>query len=202
MYIVPPAPQPVTLFSSSGERWSYPSLLAFIEHHGLRWINEYVGPHFRVYCRDKTPWERLEQGYYSQEYPFILRSCHGEVLTSQDCVDAQVAARRALYPGTAWMIRRNSRYGMAWEVWNGKGPVPFTGKTPAGAHYYRCPQTFQEYRAFHAVEPSEGEPVPRGSRRPNYLPSSYFGGQVAARRDRSWKRNRAHQWHPKRRRFK
>lgn len=55
--------------------------------------------------------------------------------------------------------------------------------------YHRKPKTAQEARAAFA------SPVAvRGKRTPRALPTSYSDIDVAARRDRSWKRYRAAQW--------
>lgn len=173
----PPRRAPVRLLSACGQVWTYPSLLAFVKAHGLDWIARSIGPHFRVSeCLSGT-YERIER-----HHPFVLRSAVDEILSLEDC-------RRASWEAEP----RRPRWLARDEFWNGVGPVPGTGKRPAGQHYFRRIRTFGSHRAAAGVDHQQGEPAFRAARHA-YLPTAWDDPAVSARRDRSWKRHRRTRW--------
>lgn len=174
MYIPPSLSRPVRLFSCEGHSWDFPSLEAFLEAYGFNWIRSSVGPAFRV---------RGETGLLDRTYPFVLRDFNDSVIDHDECY----VAWRGMRAG-----QHRQRY-LSWRFqWNGVGPVPGTGKRVRGR--FRFPRTIGVFRAGDASLSSEGEPAMRGRRGRKYLPSAYDDRQVAARRDRSWKRYRVTRW--------
>lgn len=182
MHIPAPPRLPVLLISSTGDTTPYESLGDFIAAVGLAWIRIAIGP--------RPPYPRVfdqENGFSRPVYPFVLRDAFGDRLTFEDC-EALARERRRQAP------RHRGRWGQALATWNGKGPVPLTGKRRAG-HWFRHPLTTSQLRAAAGVERSEGEPEFRGARRHGYLRDAWDDVRVAARDDRSWKRHRNRQRH-------
>lgn len=185
MYIPKPPPRPVHLHGIDGGIYTYSSIEELVRDRGLRWLRESLGPAFRVcafhdHCRAAAicPFVRL--------YPFVLKNDEGQVLDYDACF-------------AAWRDRSAPANGYRWyPYWNGTGPVPRTGKRPAGGHWFRRIRTYGEHRAAAAVLPEEGEPPFRAARRRPNLPSAWDDCPISAHRDRSWKRHRRTQWRPRR----
>ena len=184
MYIPNPPARPVRLWASDGTVYEYASLTAFVEAHGLYWVQRSLGPGFRV-CGCATPCRVKSLCPSPKCYPFVLRDHAGEVISVETCE----AEWRRLQGPCRW------RYGR-YRFWNGKGPVPYTGKL-GGGHYHRRVRTFPEHRACEAVLTSEGEPRFRAARNRHNLPSAWDDIRITARYDRSWKRHRKTQYKQK-----
>lgn len=186
MYQIPAHETAVTLFSRDGDVWAYPTLKAALKALGRSWIARNVGPHFRVFDYVSRRFDTQKEGWVYEpvydEHAFIMRDDAGAVVT---LVDFQpLVARR----------RRKSRWSFALDTWNGEGPVPGVHKPSAGRHYFRRPQSANERRQAGLVLVEEGEVAPRPARSANSLPDAYDDYGIAAREDRSWKRNRNTRW--------
>ena len=179
---IPKKCETVRLFAADGNSWAFPSLSAFIKAYGLTWIRSSIGAQFRV-RRVIDPTLGIAPIWC--EYPFILRSDDGAVLTVEDC--ERLWRQEQLRTRLSWQERR-------YRFWKGSGPVPYTGRRSAGSHYFRAIRTYPSHRAALGVVKLEGEPSFRGKRRKRYLPSAWDDRQISARRDRSWKRHRRTQY--------
>lgn len=184
MYI-PKKPPAVRLISDTGDQWGFASLGELVDHYGLRWIERYVGPQFRVrngaapeHCPELPAWS---------EYSFILRDAEDNVVTAKDC--------------EAFIYERYDRWRRERKVerrypFKRVSPVPNIHRYSAGRHYFRAIRTFPSHRAAAAVIASEGEPPFRG-RRSSQLPNAWDDIQLGSWRDKGWKRHRRAQWAPR-----
>lgn len=121
-------------------------------------------------------------------------------------IDARGAERDDLC--APWAIRHYFNHGtktaprLAEWPWDGDvrprgAPVPGTGRRARyGRCYLRYPSTQRDRRLGHAVV-EDGEPLPRGARRPHAIPNAWDDLPRRDRKDRSWKRHRATQWTPR-----
>jgi len=177
----------VTLFSRSGEVWTYKSLKLALKSLGYRWIAENVGPEFMVGrrsrgCRDEA-WMQAYMPEVDLEYQYIMRDDFGGIVVA-DTFEAEREKRKK---------KRLSRWQMMYHTWNGEGPVPGVHR-PRGGRYYRRPATYQERKQAGLVLAEEGEVAPRPSRKANNLTDAWDDYLIAARKDRSWKRHRKTQY--------
>ncbi|WP_434715653.1 hypothetical protein [Paraburkholderia sp. A3RO-2L] len=186
MHLIPAYETAITLFSRDGAVWTYPSLKAALKALGARWIQDNVGPHFRVFDHAERRLDQARNVWVREplyrDYLFIMRDDFGGVVTSAEF--APLIQRRRWRP--YW-------YRLT-DTWNGEGPVPGVRKYRGGRHYYRHPQTMPEIRQNALVLDEEGEVRARPRRGSHYLPSCWDDRCVAARRDRSWKRHRKNRW--------
>ncbi len=186
MHQVPPYESAVTLFSRDGEVEVFKSMKAALKALGLRWIEDNVGPHFRVFRYVERRFDTQRALWVADplydNYRYILRNDQGEPVTAADFA---VFRRQRPWRGS-WALR--------YAQWNGEGPVPGTRCRRGGRHYYRHPRTMHERRQAALVLEEEGEVAPRPHRSANSLPCAWDDFRVAARDDRNWKRFRRTQW--------
>ena len=185
MHHIPAHETSVTLFSSTGDVWTYRTRKAALKALGERWIANNVGPHFRVFSHVSRKFDTERECWIFtpnyEEYEFIMRDDVGAVV-SASTFDSLIERRRR----RSWW----DRYG----AWNGEGPVPGTRCYRGGRHYYRYPQMQNERKLAALILTEEGEVGPRPARAVNNLPHSWNDFEVAARENRNWKQFRKTQW--------
>lgn len=80
---------------------------------------------------------------------------------------------------------------MSFSCWNGRGPVPFTGRRRQGGHCFRHIRTAQARRQAQTL----GDDLPpRAARGLRSLPTAWDDVPVSSRRDTCWKGHRKTQW--------
>lgn len=183
MHVIAPHLSAISLFSHAGLVRRFASKKETVSELGYSWISQYVGSHFREFShRERLYSERHPDGYrYTAVYtirPYILRDELGTILRAGDFP-------RPYIPRGRW------RY-LAFNFWNGAGPVPYTGKR-GRFKQSRHPGT-QPARREAAYFPEYGEPRIRAKRKAIGAPTAWDNLRRADIEDRSWKRNRAHQW--------
>lgn len=112
-------------------------------------------------------------------YDFVLRDAQGRVLTISDFPKPNGSSLRT------WYYRN--------IFWNGKGPVPYTGKRGRHAHY-RAMRTTQERRLSqeHLLDPLA--PRVRPKRNMVNLPDSWEDVARSDLKEQNWKRQRKTQY--------
>jgi hypothetical protein len=173
----------VTLVSSEGQVWFYASKKAALAELGFYFIDSHVFVEFAHYRSPLFPGS-LSYSWHSGRLSYVMRDDWGRPLTAEDF--AHLVPKRKV---GRWDHRLGS--------WDGKSPVPGTGKWKAGRHHFRYPRTQQERRWAEPVR-EEGEPGPRPARKARQLPSAWDDCSISARADRGWKRHRKTQWREKR----
>lgn len=195
MVVIRPHQTAVSLFSRHGLVTTYPSLKAALAALGYRWIVTYVGSEFTRFSHtarhspaglESTFDYRFNGGL---TYPMAVYIQHDYVLRDDDGGALTAEAFDALR-----VAKRKSRHARRYAGWNGMGPVPFTGKRPAGRHYFRHFRHMNAYRGA-ATFIEEGEVPVRAKRSPASLPNVWDDCAISARRNKSWKRHRRTQWH-------
>lgn len=184
MKIITPYAPAVVLFTNDGNVRTFKSPEAALNALGIRWICANVGLHFCAFAGfearfDGNTWKHVRKYHYSYA---IMRNELGDALTVSDFYELRKSPS-------------GNRFRRRYPFWNGAGPVPNTGKTPAGRHYFRHLHTMQERRLAQQIDPAE--PAPRAARNLANLPQSWDDYSVAARSDISWKRHRRTQWKAK-----
>lgn len=182
MHIIKPYETAVTLFHVDGGVWTYPSLCAAAKDLGLNWINRNVGEHFVQYTHKEYSYQedgkRKAQPVY-RTHAYIMRNDFGQAVT---WLDFGHLVRKTL----PWYQRR-------YLDWNGKGPVPGTGKPKAGHDYYQKGSPSRLRRtAVTAKDEGEVRPRPKQDLGSHY--DDAWDWYSYNRCKRSWKHYRKHQW--------
>jgi len=168
MHIIRQHQASITLFERNGNVVVFRSLKDALKKLGYSWIRSNVGPHFRI----------LTDAVYV-DYRYILRNDVGEIVTAESFFSLRATSVNQYRP-------------RLFLYWNGKGPVPGTGRSRGVRHF----RTIRYINAMRAAEyfPDEGEVAPRAARTKNLLPDGWDDLRISSQRCRSWKQFRGTQW--------
>lgn len=191
MHIIKPYETTITLFCRDGRVSQYPSIKAAGKALGVGWISRNVGEHFRAYTYTSALYteERIVLANGESERLVVYEKHYNEC----NYVMRDDAGR----PVGAWafnfLYRSKRKFPRSFDQCEKGAPVPGSGSTRAGRHYYRRIRCLNAVRAATTFE-EEGEVPTRVSRGEALLPDRWEGREVANRRDRSWKKFRKTQW--------
>ena len=181
MFVIKAYAPAVTLLARDGSARVFQSMSTALQQLGIGWIANNIAANFS----DVSPAYRclLVYDLFGCSYAapslanFVMRDEAANKITADD-----------FYQLNSALCQKQLRRSRSRQSWNGKGPVPGTGRSASG-HYFRRPRTFNERRLSQAIA---SEPAGRSKR--NRIPSDFDDIAIASRGVRSWKRHRNHQW--------
>ena len=173
MQTIKPYTPAVYLIGHAGIVATYASAKAALDALGINWFLDNLGDTFDTACYLIRSWPVVERR------SFVLRTEQGDPITLKEIL----ALRRTKNSALAWNRLAN---------WNGKGPVPGTGRHRRGGYCRSIRHVGAKRQTFFIEE--EGEVAPRAARKLRNLPDGWDDYPISARFDRSWKRYRKHQY--------
>lgn len=185
-----PAPV-IRLINRHQQAVEFSSIVVATRILGIRWILHNVGLRFS----DPAP---AHAQYACRNLGDPLLTQYLLVTDSGRIIDpANLAAELATYGAPLYVYKPRSSLYSSLSKYNGKGPVPGSGKKSRGFYFLRRPKTSQAIRQALSVLKEEGEPPFRAKRRPRQVPDAFDDKVARGMLIKNWKRFRKSQYKKK-----
>ncbi|MFY2658222.1 hypothetical protein ACOTC5_29935 [Achromobacter xylosoxidans] len=179
---IPPF-EAVTLVHRGGRREVFRNLEALIQRYGYWHLSRELGDSFKQHYSNCYSWYetangdliRVLEARINNADTYVLLSANGEILTPE-----------ALWPAYEAILGHR---GQLW--WNGKGPVPGTGRS---RRYYDSRRRMKLFNARRMSVALDDDVPPRAQRQAHNLPNSMDAPWRATVGNDNWKRYRRQQW--------